>query len=207
MADSESTAAPQAVTERLVGYAPRGIVGRPANTERALSFRGKLAIDVIAFIAYLAASNTRLTGIPVHEWLSIGVALVFALHMALNWDWTVKVLRRFVRKLLSLSRFNLVVDVLLFIAFLAIMLTGLMVSRVVVPMLGLSVPFGPTWRILHSISAKLLLLVLGLHVGIHWRWIVNATKRAFTGTPANRQTTEPVLESLASSTTRANVEG
>jgi hypothetical protein len=141
-----------------------------------VGFRGRLLIDAGAFVAYLASTNTALTGIPIHEWLSIGVALVFALHVALNWDWTVTVLRRFIRKLLSLSRFNLVVDIVLFVVFTAVMLTGLMVSRVVVPGLGLSVPFGPTWRILHSLSAKVLLLVLGVHVGLHWRWIVSAVR-------------------------------
>ncbi|MDR3686935.1 MAG: DUF4405 domain-containing protein [Coriobacteriia bacterium] len=145
-------------------------------------------IDIGALVAYLAATNTALTGIPIHEWLSIGVAIVLALHVALNWDWTVNVVRRFIRKLRSLSRFNLVVDILLFVVFTVVMLTGLMVSRVVVPAFGLSVPFGPTWRILHSLAAKVLLLVLGLHVGLHWRWIVTATKRWLAPAPIGAET-------------------
>jgi hypothetical protein len=145
-----------------------------------VGFRGKLAIDVAAFIAYLAATNTVLTGIPIHEWLSVALTIVIALHVAIDWDWTMKVLRHFIRKLLSLSRLNLVIDILLFVMFAAVMLTGFMVSRVVVPTFGLSVPFGPTWRILHSLTAKLLLLVFGVHLGLHWRWIVQATQRTFT---------------------------
>jgi hypothetical protein len=144
-----------------------------------VGFRGKLAIDVVALIAYLAATNTKLTGIPIHEWLSTALALVIALHIALDWEYSIKVLRHFVRKLLSLSRFNLLVDLVLLALFAAVMLSGFLVSQVVVPLLGMSVPFGPTWRILHSLTATFALPVLGVHVGLHWRWIVKATSRAF----------------------------
>jgi hypothetical protein len=148
--------------------------------EDDVGYRGKLALGATALVTYLAATNTKLTGIPIHEWLSVGVAVVIALHVALDWDYTIKVLRHFIRKLLSLSRFNLIVDIALFVVFAAVMLSGFLVSRVVVPLLGMSVPFGPTWRILHSVTATLALPVLGVHVGLHWRWIVKATRRTFT---------------------------
>lgn len=149
-----------------------------------MSLKTKLEIDVLAFVGYLAATNTVLTGIPIHEWLSVGVALVLAVHTALNWDWTVNVVRYFFRRLFNISRFNLVLDVLLFVAFTAVMVSGFLVSRVVVPLLGISVPFGPTWRILHSLSAKIMLPILGIHVGLHWRWLVHAFRRVFAPAPA-----------------------
>ncbi len=149
-----------------------------------MGFRTKLAIDIAAFLAYLAATNTPLTGIPIHEWLSVALAVLLALHAAINWDWTMKAFARFINKLRNLSRINLVVDLLVFIMLTAVMLSGLMVSRVVLPALGLpALSFGPTWRILHSLTAKLLLLVLGLHVGLHWRWVVDATKRLLAPRP------------------------
>ena len=151
-----------------------------------MGFRGKLAIDVGVFVAYLAATNTKLTGIPIHEWLSVGLALVLALHVAVDWDYTMKVLRNFIQKLLSISRFSLVIDLLLFVGVTAVMLSGFLVSRVVLPTLGVSVPFGPTWRVLHSLTATLTLPILGVHVGLHWRWLVEATRRTFAPRPAEK---------------------
>lgn len=143
-----------------------------------LHFRHKLTLDVASFLVYLVVSNTALTGIAVHEWLSLGLAVAFAFHTTLHWDWAIRMLTDFVRKLLSMSRLNFVVDVLLFVALTAVMLSGIMVSRSVLPTLGLSVPFGPSWRLLHSVTANLLLIVLGAHLGLHWRWIAIATQRS-----------------------------
>jgi hypothetical protein len=141
-----------------------------------LGFRSKLVIAVVGFFAYLASTNTALTGIFIHEWLCVALAVLFALHTALHWEWTKKMFAHFARKLLSMSRLNLVVDVLLFAMFFAVMLSGLMESRIVLPALGISMPPGMAWRILHSLTAKLLLVAVGVHVGLHWRWIVHAAR-------------------------------
>jgi hypothetical protein len=144
-----------------------------------LGFRTRLVIDIAAFLAYLAATNTPLTGIYIHEWLGVALAVLLALHAAINWDWTMRAFRYFINKLRNLSRINLVVDLLVFTLLAAVMLSGFLVSRYVLPLLGLPVPSGPTWRILHSLTAKLLLLAIGLHIGLHWRWFVDATKKWF----------------------------
>lgn len=143
-----------------------------------LHFRHKLILDVTSFVAYLAATNTALTGIAIHEWLSVALAVAFAFHATLHWDWAMRMFAEFVRKLLSMSRLNFAIDLLLFVALTAVMLSGIMVSRWVLPTLGLSVPVGPSWRILHSVTAKLLLVVVGAHVGLHWRWILYAAQRS-----------------------------
>ncbi len=142
-----------------------------------MGLRPRLAIDAGALAAYLVVSNTVLTGIPVHEWLSLGLAVLFAVHVAVNWDWAVRVISTFFQRLGNISRLNLVLDLALLVAVSAVMLTGIMVSESVLPLLHIRVPFGPTWRIMHSVSAKLLLLVVGLHTGLHWRWIVKAAQR------------------------------
>lgn len=149
-----------------------------------MGYRAKLVIVVIGLVAYLASTNTALTGIFIHEWLCVALTALFALHAALYWDWTVKVFKRFVRKLLDVSRLNFIIDVLLFVLFTAVMLTGVMESQVVLPTLGMSAPGGITWRILHSLTAKLLLLVVGVHLGLHWRWIVYAARQWIKSEPA-----------------------
>jgi hypothetical protein len=151
-----------------------------------VGYRAKLVVAIVGFFTYLASTNTALTGIFIHEWLCVGIAVLFAVHTAANWSWAKKVLGHFVRQLLSMSRLNAVVDILLFTLFSAVMLSGIMESRVVLPSLGIPVPFGMTWRILHALTAKLLLVAAGVHIGLHWRWIVYAARRWFAPQPANR---------------------
>jgi hypothetical protein len=156
-----------------------------------MGFRGRLAIDVVGLLGYIAASNIPLTGIAIHEWLSVALAVLFAVHAAVNLDWTIRVFKRFLKRLASLSRTNLVIDIALFAMFVAVMLSGLLVSHSIVPILGLSVPMGPTWKVLHSLTAKFLLLIVGLHVGLHWRWFVKAIGRL-----AAKPATEPLSPAM-----------
>ncbi len=152
--------------------------------------RTKFLLDAAVLVAYVVATDPYLTGIPVHEWLSIGVALAIVVHVALDWDWTVKVGRRFFRRLLTVSRLNFVVDVALFVGFAAVMLSGFMVSRAVLALLGVPVPFGPVWSMLHSVSAKLFLPVLGLHLGLHWRWALTVAQRKLLSRASSVETAE-----------------
>ena len=52
-----------------------------------------LAIDVAALAVFLVVANPALTGIGVHEWLGLGMLLVFFVHALLHADWAVEALR------------------------------------------------------------------------------------------------------------------
>lgn len=140
---------------------------------------GRFVLDTSILVAFVTAMNTNLTGIPIHEWLSVAVAAAIVWHLLTEWDWTVNAIGRFVGKLQALSRVNLLLDMLLFTAFVLVMVSGFLVSQSIFPLLGLSVPFGPTWRIIHALSADAALVLLGVHVGLHWRWVVKAARRLF----------------------------
>ena len=137
----------------------------------------RLALDSALVVSYLVAMNTFATGIPVHEWLSVLVAGIVMVHLLTEWDWTIRVVTRFFRRLARLSRLQLAVDILLFVAFVLVMVSGFLVSQAILPLLGLRVPFGPTWRIVHALSADLALVIVGVHAGLHWRWFVAAFGR------------------------------
>ncbi len=137
----------------------------------------KLAIDIVLFIAFLIVMYPRSSGISVHEWLATSLLAVLMTHLLLNWDWIVQVTRRFIGKINVQSRLNYVLNWLLFIDGAVIMLSGLMISEVVLPSLGIQLPRNFAWRGLHNLSANLFLGLLGLHTALHWSWVVNAFKR------------------------------
>lgn len=134
-------------------------------------------VDFILFAAAMAVLSPIFTGIALHEWLGIAIGGAVVLHLLLHWRWTVSSLKRFFGRLSSLNRINLVLNLALFIDMVVAIFTGLMISRSALPWLGISLPGGFGWRGLHSLSSNLLLVIVALHVGIHWKWILNVIWR------------------------------
>lgn len=134
-------------------------------------------VDALIFAAFLVAMDPRLTGIAIHEWLSFAFAGTIIVHLLLHWQWLVATTRRFFGKLVGQARLNYALNALLFIDFTLIIFTGVMISESALPALGINLSGGSAWRMLHSQTADLAVLLLGLHVALHWKWIVNTFKR------------------------------
>lgn len=136
-----------------------------------------LTVDTLIFAGFLAAFEPGLTGVAVHEWLSLALAGTLLVHLLLHWEWVVKVTVQFFRKLWHSSRLNYLVDLALLLSMVTVMLSGLLISHSVLPALGLQAAEAPAWRFLHSSSANLSLLLVALHFALHWKWLVNAVRR------------------------------
>lgn len=148
------------------------------------SLRTNFWLDAVIFGGTLAALQPRATGNTVHEWLGAAFAAALTLHVALHWDWAVGVTRSFFRNLFHVSRLNYILGALLFVAFTVVMTSGLAISRVVVPSLGIQLMASRSWLEIHNISANLTLLLVGLHFALHWSWVKSAFARIVLG--ANR---------------------
>lgn len=139
--------------------------------------RTKLLLDLGAFVAFLVVMDPRSSGIAVHEWLAVALGGTIIVHLLLNWNWLVEVTKRFFTKGLNGARTNYILNWLLFIDGIMIMVSGIMISESIVPTLGLMLPQDMAWRSLHDLSANISLLLMGIHITLHWSWIVNSFKR------------------------------
>ena len=142
-----------------------------------MSAKTNLIIDSLILIAFLVAFEPALTGIAIHEWLSLAFGATLVLHILLHWKWVVQVTLKFFRMLFHSSRFNYLVNVALFITFVLVMLSGILISESILPLLGIRLNASPTWRFLHSSSADAVVLLVGLHFALHWKWIVKTIER------------------------------
>lgn len=134
-------------------------------------------LDGLLLAGSLLALSPALTGLAIHEWLSAGLALALLLHLLWHWDWIVAVLRRLFARIAASSRLNLVLNLTLFVAFSVAVLSGLMISRVVLPGLGLELEHSATWRGLHAQSADLVLVLVGFHLALQWKWIFRGVRK------------------------------
>lgn len=137
----------------------------------------KLWLDIIIFVAFLVTMDPRSSGIAIHEWLSLAMLAALTLHLLLSWDWIINISQRFMGKLGTQNRINYILNWLLFIDGTLLIVSGVMISEVAIPFLGVRLPEGFAWRRLHDMSANLGLLMLGLHTALHWSWIVNTFSR------------------------------
>ncbi len=134
-------------------------------------------IDLVIFVAFLLAMDPRTTGIAIHEWLSIAFAAAVIVHLLLHWQWIAAVTRRFLGRVARTARLNYILNTLLFIDTTIVIFTGLMISEAALPLFGIRLSRDFFWRWLHSFSADAALVLLGLHIALHWKWVVETTTR------------------------------
>lgn len=137
-------------------------------------------LDLIIFVAFLVATAPRFSGLAIHEWLGIAFGAAIVTHLLLHWSWIVQITRRFFGKVAWSARVNYALNALLFIAMTVVIVTGLLISEVALPLFGIRLEGDRLWLQLHRQATDLTVLITGLHVALHWRWIVNTTRRLFT---------------------------
>ncbi|MGB9672617.1 MAG: DUF4405 domain-containing protein [Anaerolineales bacterium] len=150
-------------------------------------------IDFIIFMTFLIVSEPALTGLAWHEWIGLAFFGTIVVHLLLHWDWVIQVSRRYFRNLLHTSRLNYVIDFVLLVAFVMIGLSGLMISRTLLPLFGIHFTRVSSWRLIHNFSANLMLFLVAIHFAMHWKWIVHQVKR-FGDVFAKRQPGESKLQ-------------
>lgn len=156
----------------------------------------KLFLDLSAFVALLIVSAPRFTGVAIHEWLAIALSGAIVVHLLLNWNWIVEITTRLVGKSAKNSRFGYFLNWGLFASGIMIMLSGLMISKTVVPFFGLSLPQNMSWRSLHELSTNITMVLMGLHVALHWNWITSMFKRLFAPRRSPQVTAAPAFNTL-----------
>jgi hypothetical protein len=144
-----------------------------------MSRTSRFFIDIALFIGLLIANDPARTGLAVHEWLSIALVAPVLFHLVINWEWTLSVGRRFFRRLVSMSRLNLVIDVALFASTVAVMVSGFAVSSVLAGALGVAASPSPIWVTVHALAASATVISLLVHFALHGHWFAKTLSALF----------------------------
>ena len=142
-------------------------------------------VDLIALVVFALLAAPQATAIPFHEWISFVFAPVFVIHIFLHWKWIVETTQCIFKKLPGDTRFNYIWDIIIYLMMIFAFVSGVVISEVALPFIGIPIKVDPFWTSLHDASSNLLLIMLGIHLAMHWDWIVGVIKRGF-----KRQTKE-----------------
>ena len=137
-----------------------------------MDMKKNLIIDLVALVVYLVVANPAFTGIAVHEWLSLGVFVVFLVHVAVHFDWIVETVGTVFRNPTWAHTGNFILSILILVAFMVCMVSGLFISGSVFAAFGFYVDGYYFWDPLHAMSAKMLLALLLIHIVVHWKWFM-----------------------------------
>ncbi len=150
----------------------------------------KLLLDISLAVAFLAALEPSLTGFYWHEWLGIGLGAAFIVHVLLSWSWVTSVTRRFFGRTSGQVRLNYVLNLVLLAAMGAVIASGLVISKTLgtADALGISFQASHTWEEIHRWAPQVALIVVGIHLGLHWKWIVSTVQRTVWKPRCRRQT-------------------
>ena len=132
----------------------------------------RLVIDLAMTVLLLFALGYRITGDVAHEWTCVAVTALFIAHNAVNWRWYRSI---FKGKYDFRRVLNTVVNLLLLAMMAALVISGALLSRTVFAFMGFSGEM--QIRLIHTSAAYWGLILIGVHVGMHWEMIMAAMLR------------------------------
>ena len=133
----------------------------------------KFVLNLLLAIVFLLLMDPRsFFGLSFHEWAGLIIVLFFFLHKYVNWGWIKKLTFRFFSSVPGKARLNYILDILLLIGLVLITLSGIAISRTIDFSwinLGKNHIF---WRVMHTSSSLIVLALFGIHLGLHWKWVL-----------------------------------
>ena len=128
----------------------------------------KIAVDVFMTLALLFLMGYAFWGDVAHEWAGAGMFLLFLLHHILNGNWYKSL---FKGGYTPLRVFRLIVDVVVFLAMIGLMVSGIMLSNYVFSFLNIrgGMSFA---RLLHMAASHWGFVLMALHLGLHWSMLL-----------------------------------
>ena len=133
-------------------------------------------LDALLLVAYTLAYSLGFTGIATHEWLGIGLGVALLVHITLHWDWVIRATQKLLRRG-GRERFIWLVNLLLLLSMTLCIASGILISEVALPELGITLPSSWFWRQMHDTTATLTLILVPIHAALRWRWIVGVARR------------------------------
>ncbi len=124
----------------------------------------KIAADVLMAAGMLFMSGYHLWGGAVHEWGGAGIFTLFIFHHILNFNFYKSL---FKGKFSTFRITLIIIDFLTLVAMLALMYSGITMSRYVFAFLKIKSGLAIARR-LHILGSYWGILIMGLHLGLHW---------------------------------------
>jgi len=133
----------------------------------------KMIIDFVMTILMLAEMAYRFTGNIFHEIAGVSLFVLFIVHNILNRRWYKTIFRgkMNVRRIL-----NIAVNILLLVMMLVLMISAMPISRTIFAFMHIQ-NNGLIARQIHTLAAYWGLILMAIHVGMHWEMVMGGVRK------------------------------
>lgn len=151
------------------------------NTNRTY----KIITDIVMTTGLLLLMSLATTGLMIHELLGIGIFLLFFFHKFLNRAWIVSVTKHIFRHadskkpIPAKTKVTYILDFIILIFVTTTVLTGISISRELLPFLSALNKNIELWTPVHLASSYVSLILISIHLGLHWKYLMNLFKKMF----------------------------
>jgi len=137
----------------------------------------KLVLDLVMALSLLLIMVPNILGQIVHEWVGLIIGAVLLIHLVINWNSIKTLTLNFFHSLSFKIRITYFLNLLIFIGFVSIIISGMYISKSIdFSWLGISRGSGMGWKLLHTSTSYLTFLLVSIHIGMNFRWVLSAVK-------------------------------
>src|SRR5574344_294027 len=137
----------------------------------------KILLDVVMTILLIVLMGYFASGALWHEIIGVAVLLMVIFHNLINIKWYIGILFHKSKNLNYKIYLSLITNLLLVINTLILLVSSIIISRKLFTMFNLK----PTelWYYLHRASGYLELIIVSIHLGLHWKMIMVSFRKLF----------------------------
>ena len=156
-------------------------------------------LDILLFACLILLLSPYSTGLSGHEMIGTIFFLPVILHLLFSWSWIKVSTRRFLLHSDWRERFNYLLNLTLFVFVVLEIISGLIISRVLLPSIGIKTIYDAAWRGLHNQLSVGIVVLISLHISLNWQRIVSYLRKkiSFTITKNTSQSYAFILKKQA----------
>lgn len=136
----------------------------------------KLMLDALMTILILFLMKIRFLDLSLHELIGLLTFILFIIHKIFNFV-TIKLTLKNWNKLVVKNKIGFILDIIILLDFIMLMISSLMISINIFKFLNLKGSL--LWSDLHHLFAYLLLVLISIHIGFHFKSIFKMFERIF----------------------------
>ena len=156
---------PISLSDVIIEVTPR------RNEMTSTKTKYKLILDLIMFTGMMLMYSKNAVSLEFHEIVGLIVLGIMLVHLLINGDWVKAVSKQlFDKNIPAKSKLSWVVDFLLLMCTIVMIVTSLLISKKLFPAIGNHAALNP----IHFCAAVMFLVLVGIHVGLHFRFIGNS---------------------------------
>lgn len=132
--------------------------------------RFKFCFDLLIAVVFILLFSPKATGLAFHEIVGLLLGIAFLVHILLNKNWVMAVSKKiFSKNTKGKTKLSYLLNFILLLDMVMIIISGLFISKVILPHFRYFP--GVNWLPLHIVSSIIGLIIVGIHLGLHWNWI------------------------------------